>query len=342
MDPKKIQRAMDKVLLWRPGEAAVTDLGRFRGCVHRSQDGVKATKAFDEYEAYAKSVASPAMIRKKYSTPRQTPPDQADGFLGMIKTEVKTKQDGKKQTYECSSFSYSAVAELLLDDEIRENYDVLQVGSMYINQGYGNTYAHNIAVIVPKGSEVPTPDGQLPKGSLIIDPWARAMGYPVDQSLAVPPEKFAYKSSLYPMKVNYNSANEENLEETVQQFKSENPELLQKKGELLTTSSSYSSGKSSFLTASFALKAFGALCAAAAGAAIAVLAAPAVVTAIGIGATAAIGAAVGVAAAGIVKKGVEKFKEMKARNTQIHPIEEQENLLENVDAPDEPHQPGGP
>jgi hypothetical protein len=55
---------------------------------------------------------------------------------------------------------------------------------------------HNIAVMVPIGETIP-PNGPLPKGSLIVDPWAVGMGHDPKHALAVPPEEFAYKNSLY-------------------------------------------------------------------------------------------------------------------------------------------------
>src|SRR5580704_10850066 len=112
----------------------------------------------------------------------------------------------------------------MLNDYICEHYDIWQVGTMR----RGSSYKHNIAVLVPKGTTI-TQDGVLPGGALIVDPWARSLGHPVESSLAVSEDKFVYKVALYPLVVNYNSANEKNLEETIREFRQENPNFEQRR-----------------------------------------------------------------------------------------------------------------
>jgi RavJ, Peptidase domain/Domain of unknown function (DUF5617) len=218
-----VQKAMDSVKLWRPGYAAITDLGRFRGCVAKNNGGKLATSLFDQFDIDFKNSASAA--KDKYEGPGLLPPKNAQAFLKNAKREMKTLESGKRQSYECSSFSYSAISELMLNDDIRENYDILQMGTMRINQGrgFGMNYAHNIAVLIPKppgAKDLDIPkDGPLPKGALIVDPWARSLGHPAEKTLGVSEDNFQYKGTLYPLVVNYNSAKEENLNEVVAEFK---------------------------------------------------------------------------------------------------------------------------
>jgi hypothetical protein len=138
--------------------------------------------------------------RDEYFLPTTAAPRDASGFLRQWQERQDALAEGKTPASECSNFSYDAIAECLMDDDIRGKYDVLQAGTMN-NQ-------HNIAILVPKGLGASFQGGNahLPEGSLIIDPWARAMGHGADAALFVSPEEFCYRDSLYPTDINFNSA----------------------------------------------------------------------------------------------------------------------------------------
>jgi len=89
---------------------------------------------------------------------------------------------------------------------------------MKINQGFGFNFAHNICILCPKRVRAHISATNLPKGCLIIDPWARALGQTSGSSIMVIPEKFCYRNTLYPIKINYDSSKEEDLEENVTEF----------------------------------------------------------------------------------------------------------------------------
>ena len=177
---------------WKPGQVAVTDLTRFPQCIAPGAGGELSTVASEDYV----TVEGDTTI---YYPPTTLPPKDAGDFLSTWEKRQAAMEEGKICASECSNFSYDAIAECLLDDDIRANYDVLQAGTM--------GQQHNIAILVPKGQGAGYAGGDtpLPEGSLIVDPWARAMGQPADKALFATPEDFAYKDSLYPTVINFNS-----------------------------------------------------------------------------------------------------------------------------------------
>jgi RavJ, Peptidase domain len=241
----KINSIIAKKTEWVPGNVAVTDLSRFSNCVPKTPEGVAATKASEDYHNFGKEND----LDDKYIVPVIGKPKNSKEFLGLWKKRQDEINEGKIPSSECSNFSYDAIAESLLDDEIRSKYDVVQAGSMYINQGFGFTYAHNITLLVPKGADIKlgkiTSDNPLPEGTLIIDPWARAMGQSAESSLFTTPENFCYLNSLYPLDVNYNSAikppalpfgpQPKSIDKIVQEFKESNvlKDFLAKAAELV-------------------------------------------------------------------------------------------------------------
>jgi hypothetical protein len=205
---KNIREDLNLNPLWKPGVTPIIDLRTFMFCVSEDVNGEKAKKIFYQYENDFN------LNKEKYIT---TSPilqmKKAYDFLSFAQKEMNAIDNKKILAYECSGFSYSAISEAILNDNIRKNYDILQVGTMEL---YGR-YLHNIAVLIPKGIKL-THNNQLPKGSLIIDPWARALGYPPETTLGVSPDKFEFKARLYPIKVNYNSAEEIDFEKSVKKF----------------------------------------------------------------------------------------------------------------------------
>ena len=205
-----VQRIVNDKDVWRPGEVVVTDLSRFPGCVAPTEDGERAREAAAEFGSN--------FDPRRYLAPTITKPIDSQSFLSLWEKRKHDVKKGKEPTSECSNFSYDAVAECLLDDNIRAKYDILQAGTM--------KNKHNIAILIPKGKGGGTyPGGMtpLPRGSLIVDPWARAMGYPAELTLFVTPRCFCYRKSLYPLDVNYYStdvpSSDPSLDATVKGFK---------------------------------------------------------------------------------------------------------------------------
>lgn len=205
---KNIREALDFNPLWKPGIIPIIDLRSFILCVSEDEEGEKAKKIFNQYEVDFNE------NKQKYLTFSPfLKMNHADDFLQFAQKEINAIENNKILAYECSKFSYSAICDAMLNDQVRKYYYILQVGTMELD----GRYLHNIAVLILKGTKLIN-NYQLPKGSLIIDPWARALGYPSEKTLGVSPEKFEFKTRLYPIKINYNSADEKDFEIIVQKF----------------------------------------------------------------------------------------------------------------------------
>lgn len=222
LSKEKIEAVVKKnEAYWSPGKVAVIDLQQFSICVSESESGEAAKRASDQYALKAKE--DPTLA--SYIVPRARFPTDASGYLGLLNSR-RIGVAGKMPAAECATLAYEAVAECLLDEEIRKNYDILQVGSMHDDKK--GKYLHNICIIVPKGEgeklkllgKEPLKDGQLPEGALIVDPWARAMGQTAEKSLFCSPSEYAY-TGLYPLIINYNSAElePEELDKVVDVFR---------------------------------------------------------------------------------------------------------------------------
>lgn len=218
-----IRKICTKMELWHPGVAAVTDLGRFRYLLPETQngkpteDGELALERFNQYVLKYKEQGRGSLS--------PIPPMGAKEYLSRA---ARLDKDSVK-ALECSHFSYSAIAAALLNDEIRKNYDVCQVGIMRDR----NQFKHNICVLIPKSEGKVIREklknssygkntsilfnlGDLPKETIIIDPWARSLGHPVEKTLAVYLKDFYFDDHFDPFIINYNSGNDPNLEEAIQ------------------------------------------------------------------------------------------------------------------------------
>jgi hypothetical protein len=195
---------------WKPGKTAVTDLRTFMNCLSKSTEGYIALDRFIDYEKNPPPMQVP-QIRAVFN---------ASVFLNIADTLAGTKENVR--IAECSNFAYDAIGRLLLNKEIRDHYNVCQVGMM--RDPSTLRYAHNICVLIPKesGSIASNKNlsmDKLPNGSLIVDPWARALGHPADTTLAVPLSKFHFKEFFDPFIINYNSGADETLEDTLANWK---------------------------------------------------------------------------------------------------------------------------
>ena len=175
--------AQQKLVAQHYQDFVVADLGSFRGMVKHTQAGYESMERLNAYnENRLPQTRSPNFF----------PPKSPDGFIR------RASDMNKKETLisECSNYAYHSAGVLMDDPKIREGYDIAVVGIM------GGK--HNITVMLPKGEPVELdskrrpPDGyQFPEGTLIVDPWAVGMGNPPERALAVKPQDFEYKNSLY-------------------------------------------------------------------------------------------------------------------------------------------------
>jgi hypothetical protein len=225
LTPQEIANTLDDVRLWKPGASVVANLTSFSFCIQLGADGDKAKNRYRKFVNDFKQDSDKA--EAQYEGFRPYAFRHNVQYLKNAKKEVQTIEKGKVQALECSSFAYSAIALLMLNDDIRAQYDILQVGTMYKS----GSYTHNLVILVPKGKGAEVKSDFLPEGSLIVDPWARSLGQPAVVSLGVSPDNFIFRLSLHPLVVNYNTANDENLEETVRNFKLENPNFEQQRAE---------------------------------------------------------------------------------------------------------------
>ncbi|KTC84802.1 hypothetical protein [Legionella cincinnatiensis] len=218
--PKQIR---DRLIQEQYQKFVVADIGTFRWCLNRkSPEGVASEK---RYDAYSKNPLSRTPPFNQWSSPQLIAPDTAQGLINFAKNRNKKmgftlNEDNEKlpvRVSECSNFAYHSAGVLLDDPEIRKDYDVAVIGSMYNKKT--DQYQHNITLLVPKGTVLPQPPEQLtkenfPSGTLIVDPWAVGMGHSPEHALAVTMDKFAFVRSLFPATVNYQSSLDKTLAET--------------------------------------------------------------------------------------------------------------------------------
>ncbi len=133
------------------------------------------------------------------------PADSKSGFDRIYQELSKDNGNGNVKVAECSKYAGHAISVLLSDKEITDEYNVCLAG-------IGPDQNHNIALLIPKGPTAlkkgPLTERSLPEGSLIVDPWAMAMGYSAEASLAVKPEEYAYPEMLKKITLTYQSVND--------------------------------------------------------------------------------------------------------------------------------------
>ncbi len=120
-----------------------------------------------------------------------------------------SKTPEHQKSAECSKFAKLAIGELLENRAVTDEYNIVMAGIM--------DDRHNIALLIPKKYEFANDDpkikaGRLPPGSLIVDPWARALGHSPEISLAVTPEKFHFYGSLPGVNIHYQSKHDATVE----------------------------------------------------------------------------------------------------------------------------------
>ncbi len=126
-------------------------------------------------------------------------------FLAVY--EQLNLDDGLVKVAECSNFACHALAILLQDQSIIDEYNICLAS-------IGPSLNHTIVILLPKDALPPTLNEsclsleQLPKGTFIVDPWAMSMGHPMDVSLAVKPSRYVYSELLEKIALPYQSMND--------------------------------------------------------------------------------------------------------------------------------------
>lgn len=150
----------------------VADIGNFPHCLARTPEGIASGQRYQKYSTNPLSRTPPF---SQWGVPQLLTPKSAQEYIKFAQQRNKKssfKIDGEAvRVSECSNFAYHAAGVLLDDPQIRTQYDVAVIGSMYSN----GRYLHNITLLVPKGSRLPQPPQQLtadtfPMGTLIVDP----------------------------------------------------------------------------------------------------------------------------------------------------------------------------
>lgn len=177
---------------------AVENIITFQDCIALNQDGVKAVQRFYEWEAGDKPPPI-GNLSPQYLTSKTL----------MFHANMMNGIPNLQKSAECSKFAKLAIGELLKNPAITDNYNVVMAGIM------GNK--HSIGILVPIKYEFTAQHpkikaGKLPPDSLIIDPWARALGHPVEMSLAVETEHYVFNEQLAGMSIHYQSKHDDTLE----------------------------------------------------------------------------------------------------------------------------------
>ena len=120
--------------------------------------------------------------------------------------------DALVKVAECSNFASHALAILLDDPKVTDEYNICLAS-------IGSSLNHTIAILLPK-KILPLPVTKenptlvsISKGMLIVDPWARSMGYGEDVSMVVKPRQYVYSELLEKISLSYQSVNDPTLPE---------------------------------------------------------------------------------------------------------------------------------
>lgn len=147
-------------------------------------------------------------IEKRHYIPKATPgilpPMSKSGFDRVYQELEKDQSTAGVKIAECSNFAYHATSILLSEPKVTDEYNVCIAGIG------GNQ--HNVVLLLPKSARPiqgsTLTDMKLPPGSLIVDPWAMAMGYSAEESLAVTPKEYVYSEMLDEVVLGYQSIND--------------------------------------------------------------------------------------------------------------------------------------
>ncbi len=164
---------------------AVTDLGKYSYMVPKTESGKAAMDLLQKWNRRPPMGVQPGMYSPKWDI---------DNF-----TQAK-KQVTMAKAAECSNFAFHAIGLLGKEKEITDQYNICLGGVM---EGL-----HSIVILLPKGTQITEAqkmNGQLPKGALIIDPWAVGIGHDPKFALAVPPDQYCFRQYMKPLVTHYES-----------------------------------------------------------------------------------------------------------------------------------------
>jgi hypothetical protein len=159
------------------------------------------------------------------------PASSKSGF-DRIYTELN-KDNDKVKVAECSKYASHAMSILLSDPKVTDEYNACIAG-------LGPNQNHNVVLLIPKGTRMKKSGKleQIPEGTLLVDPWAMAMGYDEKTALAVKPEEYAYSELLTNIQVHYQSKRDPQISSSVkEELTSSSGKELPYKDERLSNSS---------------------------------------------------------------------------------------------------------
>jgi hypothetical protein len=197
----KLTMLRDKLTRARYQFSIATDMGSFLSMVNQDDPFLKWR--VDWYLAWRDGRYNPkAKLRIYLRNPVK------NDFISVYKQ--LNQDDALVKVAECSNFASHAMAILLNDQQVIDEYNVCLAS-------IGELLNHTIVILLPKRASHlidgwDTPDS-MPKGMLIVDPWAMVMGYGIDVSLAVKPRHYAYEELLEKGILLYQSIHDLTVEE---------------------------------------------------------------------------------------------------------------------------------
>lgn len=193
MKPKVLR---DKFTTARYQFSIATDMGSFLSMVNK--DDPFLTWRVDWYIAWRDGRYTPKAKLRTYLRNAVK-----NDFIGIYHQLNKDAELVK--VAECSNFASHAIAILLNDQKIVDEYNICLAS-------IGRALNHTIVILLPKKSSLLAEGWQtpttLPKGMLIVDPWAMTMGYNAEVSLAVKPKHYVYSTLLERISLPYQSMND--------------------------------------------------------------------------------------------------------------------------------------
>jgi len=142
-----------------------------------------------------------AFEKGRYSPKARLSPLPANSKSGFDRIYSELNKDNDKvKVAECSKYASHAMSILLSDPKVTDEYNACIAG-------LGPDQNHNVVLLIPKDTRMKKSGklSQIPDGTLIVDPWAMAMGYDEKNALAVKPEEYAYSDLLTNIQVHYQS-----------------------------------------------------------------------------------------------------------------------------------------
>lgn len=172
--------------------AIASDMRSFLGMVNKDDSYLE--RRVDWFHAYEQGRYIPKAKLSVLPAIHKSDFDRVNREINKDKAIVKVA--------ECSKYASHAMSILLSDKNVTDEYNLCIAG-------IGPDQNHNVVMLIPKSGSVfekgPYTINDFPKGTLIVDPWAMAMGYSAEASLAVEPENYVYSGLLEKITLSYQS-----------------------------------------------------------------------------------------------------------------------------------------